>query len=30
MELPKDYPLAVAVALAMNLQCYSAAWAIGQ
>lgn len=30
MELPKDYPLAVAVALAINLHCHSAAWRISK
>ena len=29
MELPKEYPLAVAVALAMNVHCYSAAFKVG-
>lgn len=29
MELPKDYPLAVAVALAINVQCYAAGWSVG-
>lgn len=29
MELPKDYPLAVAAALAINIQCYTSAWSVG-
>ncbi len=29
MELPKDYPVAVAVALALNVQCYVTAWSVG-
>jgi len=29
MELPKEYPLAVATAIAINLQCYTAAWSVG-
>ncbi len=30
MELPKEYPLAVATALAINFQCYTMGWPIAQ
>jgi hypothetical protein len=30
MELPKEYPLAVATALALNIQCYLAAFDTGK
>jgi len=29
MELPKEYPMAVATALAINVQCWLTAWDIG-
>ena len=30
MELPKDYPMAVAVALAINVHCHMASWGISK
>lgn len=30
MELPKDYPMAVAVALAINFHCYMTSWRVGK
>lgn len=30
MQLPKDYPIAVAVALAINLHCHVTSWKVGK